>query len=205
MCIFLLRYRTKQKSDTLQGSIISVCPSIKVSLHKCWLCKSRQIKPYLSLPDFGCIPFDQSKSGFCDPKLDISFHSGLNQSKIAIWTIHLYTWIVQIGISIWFQIFIPFRLLSFARWCSSIDKHGGSRLAQANVIYTPPLLYAAKGLYFTKTQVQKSDRINSDCQSGSDQLGSNKKIKIKYNWTRINSDHKKKNISLQKKKQQLGF
>ena len=28
-------------------------------------------------------------------------------------------------------------------------------------------------------QVQKSDRINSDCQSGSDQLGSNKKIKIK--------------------------
>ena len=28
-------------------------------------------------------------------------------------------------------------------------------------------------------QVQKSDRINSDRQSGSDQLGSNKKIKIK--------------------------
>ena len=22
----------------------------------------------------GCIPFDQSKSGFCDPKLDFSFH-----------------------------------------------------------------------------------------------------------------------------------
>ena len=26
-----------------------------------------------------------------------------------------------------------------------------------------------------------------------DQLGSNKKIKIKQNWTQINSDHKKKN------------
>ena len=50
LCILLLRYRTKQKSDTLQDSIISVCPSIKVSLRKCRLCKSRQIKPYLPLP-----------------------------------------------------------------------------------------------------------------------------------------------------------
>lgn len=53
LCILLLRYRTKQTSDTLQGSIISVCPSIKVSLHKCWLCKPRQIKPYLSLTNSG--------------------------------------------------------------------------------------------------------------------------------------------------------
>ena len=35
-------------------------------------------------------------------------------------------------------------------------------------------------------QVQKSDRMNSDRQSGSDQLGS----------TRIVSDHEKKNIKL---------
>ena len=34
---------------------------------------------------------------------------------------------------------------------------------------------------FLKRQVQKSDRINSDHQSGSDQLGS----------TRIDSDHRK--------------
>ena len=54
--------------------------------------------------------------------------------------------------------------------------------------------------FFKKNrQVQKSDRINSDRQSGSDQLGSNKKIKIKYNWTRINSNHKKNNSDYKKK------
>ena len=36
-------------------------------------------------------------------------------------------------------------------------------------------------------------------QIDSDQLGSNKKIKIKYNWTRINSDHKKNNSDYKKK------
>ena len=41
---------------------------------------------------------------------------------------------------------------------------------------------------FCIRQVQKSDRINSDRQSGSDQLGS----------TRIDSDHEKKNITLKK-------
>ena len=35
---------------------------------------------------------------------------------------------------------------SIARTCSFIDKHGRSRLVRAKVIYTPPLLYAAKGL-----------------------------------------------------------
>ena len=31
-------------------------------------------KPKLSLLNFGCIPFDQSKFRFCDPKFDFSFH-----------------------------------------------------------------------------------------------------------------------------------
>ena len=42
-----------------------------------------------------------------------------------------------------------------------------------------------KGRYVSQKQVQKSDRINSDHQSGSDQLGSSwimKKHKIKWNW-----------------------
>ena len=48
-------------------------------------------------------------------------------------------------------------------------------------------------------QVQKSDQINSDCQSGSDQLGSNKKInKIGLGSTRIikKSTHIIKKIKL---------
>ena len=73
----------------------------------------------------GCVRFDQSK--------------GLTQSKIAI---------VQIGILIWFQIFVPFNetAVSIARKCSFIYKHGGSKLVRAKVIYTPPLFYAAKEL-----------------------------------------------------------
>ena len=82
------------------------------------------------------------------PKFDFSLHQGLNQSKIAIWTIHLRTWIVQIGISIWFQIFVPFNETAFRsqeRARSSIKT-----LVQAKVIYTPPLFYAAKGLWCNK-------------------------------------------------------
>ena len=47
-----------------------------------------------------------SKSRFCDRKFDFLFHWRPNQSKIA--TIYLRTWIVQIGISIWFEMFVPF-------------------------------------------------------------------------------------------------
>ena len=39
---------------------------------------------------------------------------------------------------------------------------------------------------FYTTQVQKLDWINSD------RLGSNKKIKIQQNWTRINAEQSKK-------------
>ena len=91
----------------------------------------------------GCVPFDQSKSGFSDPKFDFSLHQGVNQSKIAVWTIHLCTWIVQIGILIWFQIFVAFRSQERAGW--SIKT-----LVQATVIYIPPLFYAAKGLWYIK-------------------------------------------------------
>ena len=84
----------------------------------------------------------------CDGKFDFSLHQRLNQTKIAIWTIHLRTWIVQIGISIWFQIFVPFNETAFRsqeRARSSIKT-----LVQAKVIYTPPLFYAAKGLWCIK-------------------------------------------------------
>ena len=54
--------------------------------------------------DCDCVPLSQSKSRFCDRKFDFSFHWRPNQSKIAIQTIYLRTWIVQIGISIWFEI-----------------------------------------------------------------------------------------------------
>ena len=96
----------------------------------------------------GCVPFDQSKSGFSDPKFGFSLQQGVNQSKIAIWTIHLCTWIVQIGISIWFQIFVAFNETAFRsqeRARSSI-----MTLVQAKVISTPPLFYAAKGLWYIK-------------------------------------------------------
>ena len=96
----------------------------------------------------GCNPFDLSKSRFCDPKSDFLFHQGLNQSKTTICTIHFHTWIVQIGISIRFQIFIPlnetaFRLQDRAH---SLINMVGSRLVRAKVIYTPSLFYAVKGL-----------------------------------------------------------
>ena len=57
--------------------------------------------------------------------------------------IHFRTWIVQIGISIWFQIFIPlnetaFRLQDRAH---SLINMVGSRLVRAKVIYTPSLFY----------------------------------------------------------------
>ena len=96
----------------------------------------------------GCAPFVQSESGFCDPKFDFSLHRGLNQSKIAIWTIHLRTWIVQIGISIWFQIFVPFNETAFRS--QELARSSIMTLVQAKVIYTPPLFYAAKGLWYIK-------------------------------------------------------
>ena len=93
----------------------------------------------------GCVPFDQSKSGFWDAKFDFSLHQGLNQSKIGIWTIHLRSWIVQIGISIWFQIFVSFNETAFrSQECA---RSSIMTLVQAKVIYTPPLFYAAKGLW----------------------------------------------------------
>ena len=49
---------------------------------------------YSEKRNYGYVPFDQSRSGFCDPKFEFSLHSGPNQSKVAIWTIHLRTWIV---------------------------------------------------------------------------------------------------------------
>ena len=61
----------------------------------------------------GCIPFDLSKCTFCDQKSDFLFHQGLNQSKTAICMIHLCTWIIQIGISIRFQIFTPLNETAF--------------------------------------------------------------------------------------------
>ena len=60
---------------------------------------------------------------------------------IAIRTIYLWTWIVQIGISIWFQIFVPFNETAFRS-----QKRARSSVNTAKVIYIPPLFYAAKGL-----------------------------------------------------------
>ena len=54
----------------------------------------------------GCVPLCQSKSRFCDRKFDFVLHWRPNQSKIAIRTIYLHTWIVPIGISIWFEMFV---------------------------------------------------------------------------------------------------
>ena len=54
--------------------------------------------------DNGSVPLSQSKSRFCDRNFDFLFHWRPNQSKIAIRTIYLRTWIVQNGISIWFEI-----------------------------------------------------------------------------------------------------
>ena len=54
----------------------------------------------------GCVPLSQSKSRYCDLKFDFLFHWRPNQSKIVIRTIYLRTWIVQIGISIWFEMFV---------------------------------------------------------------------------------------------------
>ena len=96
----------------------------------------------------GCVPFDQSKSGFCDAKFDFSLRQGRNQSKIAIWTIHLRNWIVQIGIWIWFQIFVPFNETAFRS--QELARSSIMTLVQAKVIYTPPLFYAAKGLWYIK-------------------------------------------------------
>ena len=56
----------------------------------------------------GCVPLSQSKSRICDRKFDFLFHWRANQSKIPMRTIYLWTWIVQIGISICFEIFDPF-------------------------------------------------------------------------------------------------
>ena len=42
--------------------------------------------------------------------------------------------------------FFLIETLSIAKTRSFINKHGGSRLVQAKVIYTPTLFYAAKGL-----------------------------------------------------------
>ena len=96
----------------------------------------------------GCAPFVQSESGFCDAKFDFSLRQGRNQSKIAIWTIHLRNWIVQIGISIWFQIFVPFNETAFRS--QELARSSIMTLVQAKVIYTPPLFYAAKGLWYIK-------------------------------------------------------
>ena len=93
----------------------------------------------------GSVPFDQSKSGFCDPKFDFSLHQGLNQSNIAI---HLRTWIFQIGISIRFQIFVPFNETAFRS--QERARLSIKTLVQATVIYTSPLFYAAKGLLYIK-------------------------------------------------------
>ena len=50
----------------------------------------------------------QSKSRFCNRKFDFLFHWRSNQYKIAIRTIYIRMWIVLIGISIWFEMFVPF-------------------------------------------------------------------------------------------------
>ena len=110
--------------------------------------RGRQLK-YVTV--LGCAPFDQSKSGFCNPKFDFSLHQGLNQSKIAMWTIQHRTCIVQIGISIWFQIFVPFNETAFRS--QELARSSIMTLVQAKVIYTPPLLYAAKGLWYIKLKV----------------------------------------------------
>ena len=39
---------------------------------------------YSEKRNYGCVPFDQSRSGFCDPKFEFSLHSGPKQSKVAI-------------------------------------------------------------------------------------------------------------------------
>ena len=148
MELFFRLFRHSQQR-TFFVTLYSACrvrDAIVFLSFKCFLVDRRRRLKYVTV--LGSVPFDQSKSGFCDPKFDFSLHQGLNQSKIAIWTIHLRTWIVQIGISIWFQIFLPFNKTAFRsqeRARSSI-----MTLVQAKVIYTPPLFYAAKGLWYIK-------------------------------------------------------
>ena len=61
--------------------------------------------------------------------------------------------------------------------------HGQLLFSVSNLVYsvTVQRIDTHENLLLKNRQVQKSDRINSDCQSESDQLGS----------TRILSDHEK--------------
>ena len=122
-------------------TLCSACPvrdSVVFLSFKRFLVERRRRLKYVAV--LGCVPFNQSKkSGFYDPKFDFSLHQGLNQSKIAIWTIHLRTWIVQIGISIWFQIFVPFNEAAFRS--QELARLAIMMLVQAKVIYTPPLFW----------------------------------------------------------------
>ena len=95
----------------------------------------------------GCILFDQSKSGLCDPNLDFSSDYGLNlnglKSERSTSALGSFRLVSQCGFRFLFSLT---KLLFDRRSCSFIDKHGGSRLVQAKDIYTPSLFYAAKGL-----------------------------------------------------------
>ena len=51
-----------------------------------------------------------------------------------------------------------------------------------------PIMREKAGTKVGPDQLGPPVRVGST-RIDSDQLGSNKKIKIKYNWTRINSDH----------------
>ena len=58
-----------------------------------------------------------------------------------------------------------------------------------------PALNKGAGTKVGPDQLGPPVRVGST-RIDSDQLGSNKKIKIKQNWTRINSDHKKNQLGL---------
>ena len=87
-------------------------PCACMDMHRVWVFILDHYKDWNDSAK-GCIPFDLSKCTFCDQKSDFLFHQGLNQSKTAICTIHLCTWIVQTGISIRFQIFTPLNETAF--------------------------------------------------------------------------------------------
>ena len=97
-----LQYRTKKVEMKEAKTTIKFLFSHQLSS---LLTELNNYKFYKSHPqaEKGCVPLSQSKSRFCDQKFDFLFHWRPNESRIAIQTIYLRTWIVQIGISICFE------------------------------------------------------------------------------------------------------
>ena len=92
--------------------------------------------------NFGCIPFSQSKSGFCDRK----FEDQTNLRLQSEWSTSERGSFRLVSHSGFRSLFHLWNCFSIAKMCSFISKHSGSRLVEAKVIYIPALFYAVKGL-----------------------------------------------------------